>query len=308
MPVFTPEQIEAFHRDGCLMVRSLYTPEEMEAMLDVARTDKGQEGAHDSSDAEGNVSRIKLTLNPDPRNDVFSALSCGKRMVERIEALMGGTPQHFHHKMMLKDPHVGGAWEWHQDYGYWYLHEKFATPDLISCFVAADRATKANGCLQVIRGSHRPGRIEHGKTGKQTGADLLFVAADRATKANGCLQVIRGSHRPGRIEHGKTGKQTGADLLFVDALLERDDMSHEYVEMEPGDAVFFHSNVLHRSDKNTSDDSRWTLVCCYTREDNLPILEEQRGKVCPIDDIVEDELLLPIARKQLESYTAASGK
>jgi len=268
MPVFTPEQIEAFHRDGCLMVRSLYTPEEMEAMLDVARTDKGQEGAHDSSDAEGNVSRIKLTLNPDPRNDVFSALSCGKRMVERIEALMGGTPQHFHHKMMLKDPHVGGAWEWHQDYGYWYLHEKFATPDLISC----------------------------------------FVAADRATKANGCLQVIRGSHRPGRIEHGKTGKQTGADLLFVDALLERDDMSHEYVEMEPGDAVFFHSNVLHRSDKNTSDDSRWTLVCCYTREDNLPILEEQRGKVCPIDDIVEDELLLPIARKQLESYTAASGK
>lgn len=27
---------------------------------------------------------------------------------------------HFHSKLMQKEPKVGGAWEWHQDYGYWY--------------------------------------------------------------------------------------------------------------------------------------------------------------------------------------------
>ena len=25
---------------------------------------------------------------------------------------------HYHFKLMKKEPKVGGAWEWHQDYGY----------------------------------------------------------------------------------------------------------------------------------------------------------------------------------------------
>ena len=29
---------------------------------------------------------------------------------------------------------------------------------------------------------------------------------------NGALQVLRGSHRMGRIEHGKVGQQAGADI------------------------------------------------------------------------------------------------
>jgi ectoine hydroxylase-related dioxygenase (phytanoyl-CoA dioxygenase family) len=30
-------------------------------------------------------------------------------------------------------------------------------------------------------------------------------------------------------------------------------MEHVYVEIEPGDALFFHSNILHRSEANLSD-------------------------------------------------------
>ena len=31
---------------------------------------------------------------------------------------------------MQKEPKVGGAWEWHQDYGYWYKNEfLFPGPD-----------------------------------------------------------------------------------------------------------------------------------------------------------------------------------
>ncbi len=37
---------------------------------------------------------------------------------------------HFHSKLMQKEPRVGGAWEWHQDYGYWYKNEfLFSRPD-----------------------------------------------------------------------------------------------------------------------------------------------------------------------------------
>ncbi len=70
----------------------------------------------------------------------------------------------------MKEPRVGGAWEWHQDYGYWY-NNGCLYPDMASCMIAVDRAYEGNGCLQVLRGSHKLGRIEHGKTGTQTGAD-----------------------------------------------------------------------------------------------------------------------------------------
>ncbi len=76
--------------------------------------------------------------------------------------LLGDEVYHYHHKMMLKEPYVGGAWEWHQDYGYWYDYGCLY-PDMGSCFIAVDPATRANGCLQVLPSSHRLGRINHMK-------------------------------------------------------------------------------------------------------------------------------------------------
>ena len=71
---------------------------------------------------------------------------------------------------MLKEAGQGGAWEWHQDYGYWY-NQGFAFPRMLSAFVALDEATRENGCLQVLRGSHRLGRLNHDKIADQTGID-----------------------------------------------------------------------------------------------------------------------------------------
>ncbi len=141
---------------------------------------------------------------------------------------------------MLKEPHVGGAWEWHQDYGYWY-HNGCLFPDLASCLIAVDRATRENGCLQVLKGSH-----------------LM-----------------------GRIDHGKTGDQTGADLERVEEAVERHELV--YVECEPGDALFFHCNLLHRSDQNRSPNSRWSLICCYNARTNDPYKESRHPRYTPLE-------------------------
>jgi ectoine hydroxylase len=97
-----------------------------------------------------------------------------------MERLLDGEVYHYHHKMILKEPLTGGAWEWHQDYGYWYSNACLF-PHLASCMIAVDRATKENGCLQVLKGSHQLGRIDHLKVGDQTGADMerVNVALER---------------------------------------------------------------------------------------------------------------------------------
>ena len=65
----------------------------------------------------------------------------------------------------------------------------------------------------------------------------------RCTKKNSCLQVLKGSHRMGRIDHNLSGDQAGADLERLQEAKEIFPLV--YVEMDPGDALFFHCNLLH---------------------------------------------------------------
>jgi len=244
---FSDAEFAQFQADGCLVVRGLFDPQEMAKLLEHARHDEAlQSSAYERRDADGGKS--KLALWNHPGEDLYSMFSRSPRVIQRMEQLLEDEVYHYHTKMMLKEPYVGGAWEWHQDYGYWY-DNGCLYPDMASCLIAVDRATRDNGCLQVLVGSHRMGRMEHGKTGEQTGADPRRVAA----------------------------------------AIERLDL--EYVECEPGDAIFFHANLLHRSDQNRSADPRWSLICCYNTAHNDPFEESRHPCYEPLVKVADAAIL-----------------
>ena len=229
----TSVQIEEFARDGFVLVRSLFDSQEMDGLLRAAKSDQAI-AAESYVRADGAGGQTRLAVRNDLDHDsVYAAIVRSRRIAANMEALLGDEVYHYHHKMMLKEPRVGGAWEWHQDYGYWY-NNGCLYPDMASCLVAVDRATRENGCLQVLRGSQHIGRVEHVAVGDQTGADPERVAWAR----------------------------------------ERHELV--YCEMEPGDAIFFHGNVLHRSDRNLSDAPRWSLICCYNTKHNDPFIKQGR--------------------------------
>jgi ectoine hydroxylase len=120
----------------------------------------------------------ELALWNHPGEDVFGMIARCHRVAGGAALLLGGEVYHYHSKLTMKRPGGGGRWEWHQDYGYWYQNGCLY-PDMASCLIALDRATKENGCLQVLKGSHLMGRIEHGRFGGQTGADPERVAVAR---------------------------------------------------------------------------------------------------------------------------------
>src|SRR5438105_4986324 len=70
------------------------------------------------------------------------------------------------------------------------------------------------------------------------------------------------------VDDGKVGDQTGADPERVENALKI--MERVYVELEPGDVLFFHSNTLHASDQNKSRQPRWSFICCYNTRHNNP--------------------------------------
>ena len=85
---------------------------------------------------DGSGKASKIFIRAELENDIYSAFAHSPRMVDPLEQMLGGEVYQIHHKMMLKEPRVGGAWEWHQDYGYWY-NDNFLFPHLASCMIAS---------------------------------------------------------------------------------------------------------------------------------------------------------------------------
>jgi len=245
----TPQQIESFHKDGYLIVKNFIAKKAVEKLYGTATGDNAMENnAMNVTDQTGKNSKLSLWFTPG--NDVFGYLTRSESIVNGVAALLDSDAPvcHYHSKLMQKEPKVGGAWEWHQDYGYWYKNQFMFPDQLISVMVALTPANKQNGCLQVIKGSHKLGRINHGFAGEQVGADMVMV--------NNALKTM--------------------DLV--------------YVEIEPGDALFFHSNILHRSEANLSDHPRWSIISCYASQSNLAYNENSTSWKTPIEMVPDNAI------------------
>ena len=88
----------------------------------------------------------------------------------------------------------------------------------------------------------------------------------------------------GRIVHKKVGDQVGADLERVEQAQKFCQLLH--VEVEPGDCLFFHCNVLHRSDQNASDYRRWAFLVCYNRASNNPVYKHHHPQYTPLIKVI----------------------
>ncbi|HQX58948.1 MAG: phytanoyl-CoA dioxygenase family protein [Rhodoferax sp.] len=256
--LFTPDQRAQYERDGYLIIRSLFDTEEIALMRDAIEQDPALRASlYDRKDAEGKSTRMALWNHPG--DSVYGLAARSRRVVDTMEDMLGGEVYHYHSKLTAKEPYDGGAWEWHQDYGYWYH----------------------NGCMYPYMGS-------------------VMVALDRANRDNGCLQVLRGSHLAGRVDHGVLpGEQVGADLRRVEEMKKQ--LELVYVELEPGDGLFFHANVMHRSDQNRSPNRRWTVLFCFNAARNNPYVEHHHPQYTPLRKV--DDAAVRAAGARVSSAT-----
>ena len=120
--LLTSAELAQYHRDGFIVKRQFYSPEEMRYLLTIAKSDRELgSAAIDVPDAGGRKSKLTVWnyLGEGVPEDIYAAIGRGQRMAGVMQQILGDEPYHYHSKMMLKEPKVGGAWEWHQDYGYW---------------------------------------------------------------------------------------------------------------------------------------------------------------------------------------------
>ena len=155
-------QAAVYNRDGFLVLRGA---------LDVAELKPHLE----------NAQRVR-SINP---RKVFQphllepafADYCQRRVLPLIDRVNGAS-QLFESFIFYKKPGETRTKPWHQDGVYWNP----STSRLVAGFVPLTPTTLANGCLHVLPGSHRLGRIHHRIEPDGHGLDNLVcdIAALRA--------------------------------------------------------------------------------------------------------------------------------
>ena len=143
--------------------------------------------------------------------------------VRRAEQLLDGPVRFWHDQLFCKPARHGGIVAWHQDYSYWTRTRPMSH---LTCWIGLDEATRDNGCLQYIPGSHK--------------WDLLPI-----TGLAGDMNAI---------EEVLTAEQW---TQFQNPVA---------IELKVGEASFHHPLMVHGSRENSTDQPRRATVINAFRE------------------------------------------
>jgi phytanoyl-CoA hydroxylase len=236
---FSPEELNAFRRDGFYVARALAPNELCARILETSRrhlaerigpieyeADLQYPGAPQARDVPGGQTARRL-LQAVARDPVYREWATCAPLAVRLRQLLGPRPalaQAHHNCVMTKQPRYSSVTGWHQDIRYW----SFERPELVSVWLALGPERPENGCLSFIPGTHE-----------------MEFARERLDAA---LFL-----RP--------------ELPENRALIER----RLTPLLEPGDVVFFHCRTFHAAADNRTAQIKFSPVFTYHALDNPPV-------------------------------------
>lgn len=223
--MLTDEQVNYFNENGYLAGVKLLD----ENQIDLLRNELS-EIADPAHPGHALYYEFHSNESADPSTILFHALGAWRigngfhdvlwnpRFLVAASQLLGDKSVRFwHDQLFWKPAKKGGVVAWHQDYSYWTRTKPVAH---LTCWCGLDDATKENGCLQYIAGSHAWGLLPK-----------PVLAGD--------MQGIK-------------------DFLNVDQ--QKQFEAPHFAEVKAGEAIFHHSLTLHGSGENKSDRPRRAFV------------------------------------------------
>jgi phytanoyl-CoA hydroxylase len=226
---FTNAELIQYRREGWVLARGVLGPRSVEACkqelsdLATGRLASGQtslmyEYGQDPRKLTPEQREFHIRKYMDFVEDApaLKMAAMNRRLHKRLDQLLGEGRVLFQEMALVKPPRIGSEKPWHQDASYFRVTD----PGLIvGVWIALDSASKRNGCMELIPGSHLGGGMPH-------------VHEDDFNRCR-----------------------------IVDTHVRRD--SRLAVEMEPGDALIFHSMLHHFTEPNTSNLRRRAIQFHY---------------------------------------------
>ena len=198
----TRAQIEQFNRDGYLFFPSLFTPEEMQVLLDevphLYAQHRPENVREKGSDAVRTNFAAHLYSKP------FAKLARHPRMVEPSMQIFGELVYMHQFKINGKMAFEGDLWQWHQDYGTWQADDLMPEARAMNVAIFLDEVNEFNGPLMFIPGSHTLGVLDAEHDATTTSYPLWTIHHDTIRKlvARGGLVAPKGPAGSMILFHG----------------------------------------------------------------------------------------------------------
>ncbi|HTU89948.1 MAG TPA: phytanoyl-CoA dioxygenase family protein [Gemmataceae bacterium] len=153
------EQVHFFHEYGYLSGIRILSDEQVERLRNELQ--ELFDPKHSGNDL---FHEYHSNESPDPSRVLFHALGAWRikpgfhdllwhpAFTVPASQLLGGAVRFWHDQLFCKPAQHGGVVAWHQDYSYWTRTEPMAH---LTCWIGLDDATRDNGCLHYVPGSHR---------------------------------------------------------------------------------------------------------------------------------------------------------
>ncbi|MFP6740599.1 MAG: phytanoyl-CoA dioxygenase family protein [Alphaproteobacteria bacterium] len=247
---FTDDQIEAFERNGFVVLRGLY---DAAAMADITAWVEDMQGRpetagkwmkyFDESLTAPGARILNRVENFCPFHHGFDALMTAGELSGRVGELFGEPAVLYKEKINFKMP-GGGGFDSHQDVqAGWDRYAKLH----ITALVSVDAATVENGCLEVAAGHHRRGII--GESWKPMDGDDLDGVEFTPVPTEPGDAVFFHSFAPHRSEPNLTNAPRRVLYVTYNKLSEGDHRAQYYadkrlryppdIEREPGKEYVF---------------------------------------------------------------------
>ncbi len=227
------EQIDAYYRDGAIVVPHVLSAAELAELRAVTDLFVERSGALSTHDAVYDLEdshtpgqpRVRRIKAPHLHHPAYAAIVRHPGIVACLQALWGPDVRFDTAKLNMKSAGFGAAVEWHQDWAF-YPH---TNDDLCAVGVMMDDMELSNGPLLIVPGSHRGPVYDHHFEGK-------FCGAMDPTK--------------GEIDYGAAVPLTG----------------------KAGSITIHHVRAAHASAPNTSNRERRLFLLQFRAADAWPLL------------------------------------
>ncbi|WP_245729317.1 ectoine hydroxylase [Salinihabitans flavidus] len=235
------EQAEHYEQKGYLVLRDLFTPDEVRGLMDVSRRLRTTDPAERPADfvSEPASDEVRTIFRLDEHSETFARLAADARLARVAEFLLGDRVYLHQSRLNYKPGFKGKEFYWHSDFETWHAEDGVPRMRAVSASILLTDNTSVNGPLMLVPGSHR-----------------RFIGCRGATpednhKTSLKAQVV-GVPQPETI--AKLVKEHGLDTATGPA----------------GTVVFFECNTLHGSNGNITPFPRSNAFFVYNALTNRP--------------------------------------
>jgi ectoine hydroxylase len=230
----TREQLDSYDTNGYLFFESLFSPDDVKALLDEVNSLKQQRDDIDPEYVirEKDSGDIRSFFHIHDYNPVFKALAANPKLAGAAEQILASKVYLHQSRINLKPGFRGREFYWHSDFETWHTEDGMPQMRALSCTINLTENTEHNGPLMLIPGSHKS-----------------FVSCVGETPENHYKKSLK------KQEYGVPDERIIADMVNEHGITA--------CKAPPGSVVLFDCNILHGSNSNITPTPRNNVFFVY---------------------------------------------